>query len=360
MSVKQRVLYPDILRVVAIIAVASLHIANGDLAWLHPTNDFEWWITSMSYDAVFKWGTAVFVMISGAFMLSSKQTQDVGNYLKKRVSSILFPALIWMIFYKLIVDKWYINFSLQTIINLGRDIFFLADVQYHLWFIYMITFLYLITPLLYIVVNNAPKKMLEYYFVVWLIITVIPILIEYFFQRTNTMTAFTHVQLNKFVGFYIFGYYLHKYPIKLPKYVFLLIPISMGLNVYCSYLLSESHGKTQFLFYDRLSVFNILNALLIFQLFRQITWEKYITSLKVQSFLSTMAQLTYGVFLCHIFFMWCFDKEIFGFRLVGFYFYDDWIKPYLGYPMTISAVTISSFLFCYIVSKIPILKKILL
>ncbi|MCP4521721.1 MAG: acyltransferase family protein [Cytophagales bacterium] len=317
------------------------------------------------YDVTFKWGTAVFLMISGAFMLSPRKSENIGSFIWSRFQRIIIPFIIWAVIYKYSYGEGiYNSFSLDSFVTLLKDLL-IGNVHYHLWFVYMIFVLYLITPILSSFVNNASKKTLYYYFGLWFILTVFPSLIKFIWGIDTGFNNYFH--LHNYVGFYVLGYFLHKNEIKLPLYVYLIIPLMIVLNFFTTRWLSVELGKTEFFFLSRFSFFNVVNAVLVFNLFRQLPWESWIKSSKVRSTISTISLLSYGVFLMHVLFIWILSQgHIPCLKINAYMINGKWIQLkaslqlYAGFSLIITIVTITSFVLSYIISKIPFVKKLLI
>ena len=132
-------------KVLAIFTVITLHIASGVVRELELASSFEWW-TANIITSLTRWCVPVFVMLSGALLLESSKTEPLKEFYKKRASKILVPLIFWTLFFLL----WRCSAIILNggEISLSRIIKMLVfgKPYYHMWFIYMITCLYLMTP----------------------------------------------------------------------------------------------------------------------------------------------------------------------------------------------------------------------
>lgn len=355
-SNSNRLLYVDVLRIFAVIGIIILHVSNGLLSWLDLENPlhFSFWKQSITYDSLFKWGTAVFLMISGVFMLKPEKTLDMKMFLKQKITRIFIPLIIWVFLYKFIIfPDQYDLFIVADYFNILVEVF-QGNVHYHLWFVYMIFCMYLITPVLSVFLNKASDSQLKYYFVFWFITTSLFPITNHLLGLPSTFE--TYIQLSTYSGFYMLGYYLHSKNFKLPLNRYLLFFLFVFLNIMAIYWTSTS--KTNYLFSSRTSVFHVLNAILVFMFFRQVNWEGIFIKEKSRKLISEISVLSYGVFLSHVMFIWLLDKGIFGFRIAGINLFGNDVHVKYGFPVTIITVTLLSFTFSYLVSKSPVLKKI--
>ncbi len=217
-----------------------------------------------------------------------------------------------------------------------------GEVHYHLWFVYMVFGLYLITPILAKFINSASKTTIQSYFLFWFIATILPPFMK---QFLGWEIGFAHYfQLHEYVGFYLLGYYLHHNPIKVNYLVYLLIPVNVLLNIYFTSQMSYELAKTDFFFLNRFSIFNVINAILLFNLFRQIPWEQWVKTEKNKTLLSQVSLLSYGIFLCHPLVIWLFDKGYLGVQLIGYQLNGAWVHVSTGFPVILLVVCIVSFI----------------
>ena len=77
MLMRQRVLFFDLLRCVAAVAVIAIHV-------LAPYLPFNEWFTAVGVNGVTRWAVPVFILITGALMLSDTRPFDAKYYVKRR------------------------------------------------------------------------------------------------------------------------------------------------------------------------------------------------------------------------------------------------------------------------------------
>jgi hypothetical protein len=165
-----------------------------------------------------------------------------------------------------------------------------------------------------------------------------------------------YLTLHLYAGFYMLGYYMHTHTIHVPKALYLLIPLGIIFNFYLTKQASFSIEKTDFFYLSRFSVWNVVNAILIFHAFQRIPWKKYISS-NILPHITTISVLSYGVFLSHVLIIWIFDKGVLGVKLIGYHIFGTWVELYVGFAVIIVVVSIVSFGVCYVLSKIPYVRK---
>lgn len=130
----------DAIRVVAAVAVVTVHT----IGLLKPTstlNDVAWWM-STGITILTIWAVPIFVMLSGALLLT--KVADSRQFYTKRFLKVGIPTIFWVVFY-------YLFTSWQGGLNLSfQDFVYQLVVGQvgHLYFLILILELYLLTPLL--------------------------------------------------------------------------------------------------------------------------------------------------------------------------------------------------------------------
>ena len=136
----------DNARIIAAFAVVLLHVSNGHLEVVDIGTD-NWWITNI-LDSAVRWCVPVFVMLSGLLLLDPEKIETTGEFYRKRASRILLPLVFWSAFYlfwlyfiiALAGNHLPLGFLLKKLLS--------GTPYYHMWFVYMIVGLYLVTPFL--------------------------------------------------------------------------------------------------------------------------------------------------------------------------------------------------------------------
>ncbi|WP_081455529.1 acyltransferase [Mobiluncus curtisii] len=191
----------DFLRVLAIIGVVAIHsVGNRAIGSANPSS----WAEAIHQYCAFC--VPVFVMISGAFAISDrlpKSSQEFLTFYKVRFSRILIPLLFWHLTY-------YLYFNIDRFrtegITLAEPKTFLQTVYImkvapHLYFLWLIMTLYLLTPLLSLCFRHFSLKITGLITVIILVLTTLKPILEGW-----TGVQFGHTIFD--VGFQTIGYYL--------------------------------------------------------------------------------------------------------------------------------------------------------
>ena len=123
----------DLLRLLSVVMVIGIHTAGG--YFIGEASLAERWQAAPWY-ALSVGAVPLFVMMSGAFMLSSeRQIGSLAHFYKRRVGrKILLPLVVWSVGYYF----W----------HCAKEQTWLAFQWYHLWYLVMLAGLYVVTPML--------------------------------------------------------------------------------------------------------------------------------------------------------------------------------------------------------------------
>jgi len=194
--------YINKLRILSIYLVVTAHVTIGLTMPLTPLT-FNWWLGTAIFYACFC-SIPLFVMISGALLLAPSREESPREFYRKRMIRVGVPLVVWSIVYLFVrafIDKEHLT--------VGRifELILTADPYYHLWFLYMVVGLYLVTPVLRTFVHHATQQ--ERLFVIVLIL----ILANAYGQADNVLwqnqrSIFT--LFIPYIAFYLLGFELSR------------------------------------------------------------------------------------------------------------------------------------------------------
>lgn len=362
----ERIVYADLMRIVAAFAVVVLHTAAGEWSYTS-VNDLNWHISNI-FDSMVRWCVPVFVMLSGMFFLNPEKEITTAKIFKKYILRIVIALIFWGLFYNLTlyifldsntkVDYtgrfWFVSYApyylRMFIYGLEQTVF--DQGWYHLWYLYMIIGLYILTPLYRVFVKYATHKDLIYLLCIFaffgLCITMYNSTITII--NPNLKTNFVFTILVNYSGYYFAGYYFSKYEIS--KNVKKIIYISGGLSliftiVGTSYLSYKTGNPTQVL-YGNLLPTTMFEAYTVFIFIKSLSSK--IQSPKIKKIISSISATTFGIYLLHPFILKCFYE-------IGIN--THFITPFLTIPIVSISAFIISFCVIFLIRKIKISKYIM-
>lgn len=202
---KQNYSYIHCLRVVATLAIILLHSATGGIfEEIKLQGNFSPYI-SLFYKHSQEWAVPAFVLISGAIFLSPHKQINYSILFNKYLKRIILAILVFglpMTFSEVLLSEK--GASITTITFTSIINWLCGHSWAHMWYLYMLIGLYLITPIIKPFLNQANKKEIQTALIVMFTISsILPTLKSYNFQITSYMIITT-----PFIFIYMLGYYL--------------------------------------------------------------------------------------------------------------------------------------------------------
>ncbi|MCC6139393.1 MAG: acyltransferase family protein [Nitrospira sp.] len=276
----------DVLRVGACLAVILLHLAATIVMDREFFGSLDWHVSN-ALDAATRWCVPVFVMLSGALLLDPKKHASPHEFWTKRMSRLL-PALIawpaiyfaWRAFY------WHQPLSPGTIVHdmiIGRP-------YVHLYFLFLIAGLYLVTPFLANALTALSLPQLRD-----LILIMAGLAMNANLFDSLASSAFT--LFVPYLTYYLAGWYCARLKIERPSILAFMIVIAAAITTLLTAILALTRGyddRWAFYFYEDFSPTDMVMAVGLFLLILQGT-----ISPRVESIAKTLAPLTFGVYLAH-------------------------------------------------------------
>ena len=287
----RRVIYFDVLRIVAIFVVVAVHLSA--MHWADVDVNSRAWFAFNLYCTAGKWSVPIFVMISGALFLGREVS--ISAILKKNVARIAAVFLFWSGCYAL-VDLIFRHAPLSVVLSQ------LITGHYHLWFLYMIVGLYLLIPLLRPIVQN--ETLMRYFLLLAFLFTFLLPQLALFTSfvsheastviRTVIMYSYCFFPLG-FTIYFVGGYYLSRRE----EIVLYCVGIAALLfSIIAPAVLSRAQGAPNATFYN----YNDLNVLCtsvpIFVFAKQhLNFPRM--GEKAYALLRKLSKYSFGVYLVH-------------------------------------------------------------
>lgn len=329
------------MRTIAVLAVVILHVSAIFVGGV--TLDDEsygnniWWAGNI-FDSITRWCVPIFVTISGYFLLNNQDAPAV--FFKKRVKKILTPLIFWSVFFSLWTALKYIVKGDINLSHISYEIlknFILGRPYFHLWYLFMIPFLYIFTPYLKVLLHNLERNIVLIF--IWLAFTLAASHI--IFNNLVTMAGFSSspsLFANNFllyIGYFMLGGYINKFEITLKNK--LLIPLVLAAWIIT--ILGSYYFGYQY-FYSYLSVNTILASIGVF----------FIIKNSGSMFLSLngkkLASYSFGIYLIHPIYL----------DIINFLLSEDIVgnfNPFIYIPVTSIIIFILSLLSAIFIKKLP-------
>ena len=334
-----RLYWIDLTKSIAIFAVVLVHAVYMTAPpFYHFDPQYKLsWLSAMLFYSIGRIGVPLFFMVSGYLMI--KKEESIIHFYSKRIQKLFIPLIVWSLIYALFTHYFIqkkITFSLST------------PFFYHLWFLYVILFLYLITPLLIAIrKTTSGKRIFSILTIIWFILFLLfPYLIKLLgFTKVISYPYGTYYA--GFAGYFILGYLLGELRITSKKQLIFTLSVlllSTTLTLYLTYHATLHIGTFDSFFssYYSLSVFTATIAAFFMLKYR--TFKPYL-----QKQVTMVASLSFGIYLIHPIFL-ALLKRWFSFSSIP-------ENAYLILPVTLATFILST-ITVYLMQRINILKLI--
>ncbi|MBL7154434.1 MAG: acyltransferase family protein [Phycisphaerae bacterium] len=338
--------YINVLRIITTYIVVTGHIAIWS-SYTAPPLGVDWWILKWVH-LVGLWVIPAFVMISGTLLLNNPRGESAMAFYKRRMYRIGVPVIFWSALYlviRVVVDK-----EEMTVLR-AAELVFRADPYYHLWYVWMIPALYLVTPPLRVFVKHSTSAQRILLIAIIFLLAGIysPINNLYLGNKRTIFTMFI-----PYIAYYMTGYEIVRAdPKKIPfKYLLIAVAICAGYITLMAYPFIDRLGSSKTIFnflYDGFSPPQVALGIGIF-------WAVYLIGQRAKPLkgipktaVEWMASTTLGIYMMHPLML----------AFMRYKFSDESADEGLLFTLTVGPLV--AFIACYLASSlilnIPYLKR---
>ena len=243
--IKRRETELDILRFFSMLSVIAMHVCGGVMKEL-PSKSFDF-IVMNSLITIITWCIPIFVMISGGLFLNPKREITVKKLFTKYIKRFAVAFLFWTIIYQ-------IYYYVSARVNGGETLNWKGIIceaitgPYHMWYLYMLTGIYITIPVLRKITES--KAITEYFIIVFIIFSFIqnygvnlPIIgdvISAVMDKTDLPIGATYL------GYFILGFYMKNYDIsrkiEYALYALTVLLLIANCSIFAVYVLKDIDG----------------------------------------------------------------------------------------------------------------------
>ena len=293
---KKRILYFDVLNILACIAVIALH-HNGIV---HTYSDSCAWKTALIVEVAAYWAVPVFLMLTGATLMPYREKYDTKTFFVKRFNRAFIPFFAWSIIilvWKLQTGQFsFETFSFREIVNTLLN----NKMENVYWYFPFLFSVYLLMPLISHLAENKCRGTLKYTVVTMFVLqsTIVP-LAELCGIQWNGNFA---LPISSFLIFVFLGYLLSTEDIsKKVRYRIYFSGICGAVIRYAAiYILSVRDGAKNTLFFNYGYFPSVMLACAVFVFARNVDWENVLNKIHVKAAsISKLSAYSLGVYLIH-------------------------------------------------------------
>ena len=321
----------DLIRVFAAFSVVVVHVASPVSSDYNDQSLFNQQIIQL-YQAVFRSGIPLFLMLSGALLLPYATSLQ---FVKRRVLRVLIPLSFWTLIFTLAKNQ------LSTLSLSGYFNNLLDGAAPHYWYVYFILVLYFTMPLIYVVLSKI-KVNVKYLFVLTLIAT-----FASYFVKDSLEPYSSALEYSIYILYLILGYKLATEPDNM-RFLSIQVGILLFLmgtlvTLIGSTLLSTQSGIQNDLFYESTGTHIFIKAIGAWIILHKIS-EK--VSVYWQDFLRSISSYTFGIYLMHTLVL----EHLLISRLgISYTFFT----PFVGVILTAFLTFVFSILIAALLKKLP-------
>lgn len=320
----------DILRVISMIMVIIIHIANV-YCRSYGMISTKSYLISLIFNTICRVSVPIFFMISGSLLLDRSFNKE--KYIK-RVLKYIVLIVVWDIIY-LVWEYFYLGVTYDKLYMLIIDPY-----RAHLWFLYTILVLYAIQPLLKLIMNKSNNVVKIILLTVWIILSLASMINPYVAKFFTIFSYIGYFIIGKYLYDFIKKYDLRKYNISLV----LIMIICFSISIWMNYSLSIKLNQFYNLFFAYRTPFIMISSFALYVLiisnYRKDSLNKFITGL---------SDLSLGVYLIH---------GIFLDITVKIFIYSS-INSLIGIPIFTIIIFVLSIISTFIIKKIKYLNYII-
>lgn len=347
---KKHIAYLEVLRLVACILVVGVHVSAFNLEQV-PVESLNFKVMN-GLDCLSILGVPLFVMISGALFLAPSYEITVKKFYTRKIPRIVFLYFFWLLFYNVV--NFLENGTVWNFTNVKKQIVLeslLGKGMYHMWYLPMLAVLYLLTPFLKSFAADRKKCML-FCTLGFGYSILLPTALKFEFPyRTIVESLYNQFDCSFFGGYvtyYVLGHVLHEYVPKLSAQKKAALGlggvIAMGIEIAVCNAWSMKTGIMSTILNTPFSVTAFIGAAAIFLLLRD-----GVSGRKQEELSGRLTGLTLGIYLIHPLFL----------RIYGWLGGTTLFAPAaIAVPLIIVLITLISGAAVYVLSKIPVVKKI--
>ena len=272
----------DLLRVISMIMVVIIHIANY---YCRAFNDIDKisYLGALIFNTISRISVPFFFMISGATLLNKKYDKEKNK--EKIIKKIITLIVITIIYF--IWDKYYMNKDIDVILLLSKP------ERKLLWFMYAIIGIYIALPFIKCMVDKMRKEEDKLFVILWLMFNGILKCLNIGNTYLIPIISGTYYLGYFVIGYMIIKYYNHINKRKNNKLLLITIILTFTIVVISTYFISINSDKhfTKLLTYS--------NALIMLASLSSFIYLYFNIKNKENIIISKLSNLSFGIYLFH-------------------------------------------------------------
>lgn len=300
---KDRLIGLDLLKIVSAFMIAVIHASSGVF------NNHELgslvWKEGLVLNAVTRFAVPVFLMISGALLLGRKIS------LEKAIRKAIIAGIALFVWSFAFILTKKILWNDGDVVYDTVMIFFNKRVSGHLWYGYLLIWIYLFLPILNILYESLSNKMRIYFIILGLLVpSTVDGIINYFSLDVQLLQNSFFIYMNLgYISLLFVGRMIYE---NKEKVSVILGGVSSVIGLVLTILLTEGIsmrlGTSTHIFFSELEIGNVMYAFGIMLLGCKLSWKGDNTFIK--KIIIKVSELAMGIYFSHALVMWLIGDTI--------------------------------------------------
>ena len=342
---KKRILYFDVLNVVACVCVLYMHF-NVIVHKYTPTPE---WHQSLIVECLAYWAVPVFFMLTGATLLGYRARYDTKTFFRKRAARVFVPFIVWsVVFLVWSLATGHVDMPAhlgpRTVIMMLLN----CDGNAVYWFFIALFSIYLALPVLSLLAKQENERVLWYAVIcTFVLVSVLPCLFRLVGMEWNA--GLTFPMFGGYLMLPVLGWLLSRHEFTRTQRIWLYAAGATCLVVRYvgTAVLSDAEGQLNDVFWGYLNFPGVVYSAAVFVFARYVNWDSVFRSDRSRSALSKVAGCSFGIYLVHMFVFY------YSIPITGLYIEDPvfrWVLPPIAYAICLVAVLL--------MKRIPLLRRL--
>jgi len=340
----------DIIRSAACIGVVGIHVSGFVKPFL-PIGCPNWWF-AQTFNVACRCSVPIFIILSGALLLKPGQNESLKIFWIKRLQRVGLPLLSGSAIYYL----WnHYAHGIQLSLRYIAKTLIAGKPYFHLYFLFLISGLYLVTPILRIYLKSASKRDCQYFILTSFILAILYSIFIHFLWKLRLIEFLNAVTLFiPFIGYFLMGSYIRHNEITWRTAgSSLLFSMALLITVLGGFILEKNFGRNSMglYLYNYLSPTVIMMSVLWYLILQRIgpVFSNYLSQNGwMEKMCYQFSRASLGIYILHPLILEVLDKRC---GLSAFSF-----TPWLGILIITLITTVLSFAIVLLVRRIPYLR----
>lgn len=300
---KERLIGLDILKIVSALMIILIH-SSANIYNNHEVGT-SIWFAGLVLNVIPRFAVPTFLMISGALLLGRKT--DLNKIIKRAITAgiVLFA---WSFAY-IVMKK--IAWGEGDILKETVMLLFRRGPSGHLWYGYLLVWVYLFVPILNRIYESLTIKMRVYFIVIALIVpSIIDGIINYLSLEGQILESpyFMYMHLG-YISIIFIGRLVYENREKISVFLGVAsFAIGFLITMILTSVISKKMGTSVDVVFSELEISNILYAFGVMILVCKLSWRG--DSTFVKKMIIRLSELSLGVYFSHSLLMWAIGENI--------------------------------------------------